>query len=256
MPQDNCDVVIHLVWKLVNSSFFTTFLGAVAGSLTLILISWNADKRKALADVNAAGAVLAGTLNTLLNLKRQFSKPLVDEFHQNFTKFQEVAALERNQIFPTEPVVITYSINLKKYFCPKFVFDIALNRIVSLSSGNVKFIEVLMQSKKSQSELETIISAWNDLADSLKNVPEEKRKSLYFGLRDADGVQNTIYVDTVMSINSAVNDALYFANRALTELEILAKKSTPFWFKKKIFKFEILGKENIDLMPPQNFKDN
>jgi len=245
---DSFSSYLDSLWSILNSNFSTAFFGAIAGSLTIIFISWVGEQRKILADINTSIGMLSSLLNTSLNIKRQHSLPLKEEYLQHVNTYQNVKNLKSLGVVPSEPITITYTLKLDHFSCPKLHFDLPLERIFTLADKHPQFVQILMQTKVQLYDLEEAYTLWNNLVKEIKDLPEEQRLSIYFGTRSNEGVRNTFFVNSVENLQMSVDGALFFTKNSIDVLSAVAKKALPFWLRKKVAKFEIAD-EYLKLMP-------
>jgi hypothetical protein len=81
--------------NFLNSNFSTAFFGAIGGSLTIIFIEWLTRQRQILADINASIGLLANLSNTLLNIKRQHTMPMLLNYQNNESQFHTVSLIRK-----------------------------------------------------------------------------------------------------------------------------------------------------------------
>ena len=248
------------IWAFLNSNFSTAFLGsisgAVAGSATILLIGWYDQQKKILADINASIGLLTSTLNTLLNIKKQHSWPLLQEHQKNITTYQSGQELKLRGISPSEPITINYFVNLKQFQCPKLHFELPLERIFSLLSASKEdLISPMMNVKALLYEIENACQVWNQVAVQVLSLPEEDAKKVYLGLNPRPGVNGNFFSDTIKNLDVAIDTGLFFTRLSIQRLRKCGEIELPSWLQNKIIRSEITSEEYKRLMPPENFKN-
>lgn len=226
--------------SFLNSSFFTSFFGAVAGSATILVISWFEQKRKLLADMNSAIGVSVGLLHELLAVKEQHVLKLVSNYKQNLK-----ARLRENQ---QTPGIQQLETNLTNFLCSELHYDISLERFFTLADKHPAIILTILEVKKTKTSVKNINERWNQMIDSMKNMSESEATDFYFGLPSPTG-HNTTFGDLVIVYERDLDFALKITFDSIEELRVVAQKSLPFWLKKKIVNIDINRKYYADLIP-------
>lgn len=249
---------LETIWGFLNSNFSIAFLGsisgAVAGSATILLIGWYDQQKKTLAEINASIGLLTATLNTLLNIKKQHSWPLRQEYEKNIKAYQSVQELKARGIQP-ESIAMNYFVNLKQFQCPKLYFELPLERIFSLySASKEELISPLMNVKALLHEIENVCQIWNRVVVEFLELPEEESKNIYLGLNIRPGVSGNFFSDTIKNLDTVVDTGLYFTRLSIERLRKCGEMELPSWLRKKIVRAEITHEEYKRLMPPENFK--
>jgi hypothetical protein len=76
----------------------------------------------------------------------------------------------------------------------------------------------------------------------------------YLGLIKSDGIRDTTFPDTIENLYGAVDDALFFTDKAILALQKVGKSVKPWWCRTKVAKIKIEGQENLNLMPSKDHK--
>lgn len=239
----------------LNSNFSTAFFGAVGGSLTIIAIEWFRRQRQVLADINTSIGVLTSLSNTLLNMKQQHVLPLVQNYNTNLNKFQTMQTLKMLIPEPKQPMVFSFEMYMKRFYCPQLHFDVPMERIFTLTDKVPQIVMIITQTKRTIGEVENACSAWNVAVEELKSKQGDDKIGFYFGVGKDNDITDTVFPDTIANLNSVVNDGLFFIKRATDSLIKLGQKTLPPWLRKKIARSEIISKEHRDLMPSDDYKE-
>lgn len=242
------DPIKQPVLNLLNSNFSTAFFGAAGGALAIFIIDWFRRQRLVLADINASIGVLTSLSNTLLNMKKQHTLPMLISYQNNVNEFQ-IADTVRKYSGTKEQTVLEVPMYMKRFHCPELHFDLPMDRIFTLTDRVPQIVPIISQTKRSVGEVQNMCNVWNDLIENMKSLPQEKKLSAYFGFRSGPDIHDTYFPDTVRNVSKSVDDSLFFIGKSVKALTKTGEKTLPFWLKKKIAKSEVTSKEYKNLLP-------
>lgn len=243
---------IKVLTKFLNSSFFASFFGAVAGAVSIFTIDWFRKQRSLLADINTSIGVLTSLLNTLFNIKEQHVLPMVTHYMENVKRYKE-AKIKSSENSQKESQPIEILMYMQKFHCPELHFELPLDRVFSKSYKKPQVVPLLMHTKRSVGNVEQMIKIWNELTDHMKDLPESEKSLAYFGEHTAPDMIDTNFPDTVSNVAKSVDDGLFFINQSIRSLTALGKKSLPPWLNEKIIRSEITNEKSKFMLPPDNY---
>ena len=230
----------------------STFFGAVAGSMTIIIVEWWRQRIRLLADINASIAIFGNLLNTLINVKRQFILELTNHYAADIQKYNALQAMKKLNPNPAEPVVVSFSPYLKRYDCPMLYVEAPLEKIFAEAhKGAARTVQIITQAKTAVKEIEVASERWNEMIEKVQGMNNEDRQSFYWGQPIASGVADTYYEDMVRCLQLYTDDGLFFSKRSVTALQKLGQQALPFWLKKRVGKI-IMDEKSTLLMPSDN----
>jgi hypothetical protein len=239
---------------LLNSNFSTAFFGAAGGALAIVTLDWFRRQKLVPADINASIGVLASLSNTLLNMKKQHTIPMLQSYQNNVNEFQ-IAETVRKYSGTKEKPIIELTMYMKRFHCPELHFDLPMDRIFTLTDRVPQIVPIISQTKRSVGEVQNMCAVWNEMVERMKTMSQEEKIPAYFGFRASPDMQDTYFPDTVYNVSKCVDDSLFFIGKSTKALTKLGEKTLPFWLRKKIAKSEVTNKEYKALLPPENHLD-
>lgn len=238
----------------LNSNFSTAFFGAAGGALAIFILDWFRRQRLVLADINASIGVLTSLSNTLLNMKKQHTMPMLRSYQNNVNEFQ-IADTVRKYSGTKEQTVLEIPMYMKRFHCPELHFDLPMDRIFTLTDRVPQIVPIISQTKRSVGEVQNMCAVWNEQVERMKSLSQEEKIPAYFGFRTSPDMQDTYFPDTVHNVSKSVDDSLFFIGKSVNALRKLGEKTLPFWLRKKIAKSEVTNKEYKALLPPEDHLD-
>lgn len=238
----------------LNSNFSTAFFGAIGGSLAIFILDWFRRQRLILADINASIGLLASLSNTLLNMKKQHTLPMLQSYQKNVNEFH-IADTVRKYSGTKEQTVLEIPMYMKRFHCPELHFDLPMDRIFTLTDRVPQIVPIISQTKRSVGEVQNMCAIWNEQVERMKSLSQEEKIPAYFGFRSSPDMHDTYFPDTVYNVSKCVDDSLFFIGKSINALTKLGEKTLPFWLRKKIAKSEVTNKEYKALLPPEDHID-
>lgn len=238
-----------LIWRLLNSDFAMAFIGAVAGSATILTIESVRRQEALFADINSALAVLSYLSNTLLNIKYDHTLPLLTDFQMNCREF-ELRSLDRNRYGVVKVMVLP--IKLKNFHRPDISLDISMERIAMAAATKPELVMLLSQTKRMVSEVPKMYDHMNEMIFRFHGIHEEGKAPFYLGLRASSTLVDQSFPDAVFNTFQTVESAIFFVNKSILALQSLGAKTLPPWLRRRVAKSSALPKYAA-IMPPDNY---
>lgn len=230
-----------------NSDFLNTFLGAVAGSGTIIFIDRREQQRKVLADVNTSIGVLGSLINTLVNIKKQHIVPMVLNYTENQDK---VINMMLKKEPPSDNAI---NLHLHRFYMPHLEFEMPLDRVFTAFTHEYpQLVSILTQTKKTISEANSCFKNWDDLVERMSNMDEAKRLSLYFPYQTQ--YPDTIFPDMIKNFQMIIDDGLTFCDISCEALNHISKELLPLRLTNKVATAIIDDPEFKKYMPEAEHK--
>lgn len=231
-------------------TIIAAFVGGISGSITILIIERLRSQKKYLSDFNSINAILIGHLNSLINLKKQFSLPHsveVNNIRANYLKKISNPPDNSLYIHMKEAGMIIHSFD-KEFLVP-------IEKVSTHAGSNPNALLFIMKAKESINSLEKIIHSKNNLIKEMLNDSRSSNEKMpsYLGLKKNNGQTDDRFYMTCSGLLKENDVALFFVKRSLEELNKMAKKVLPKYLHKKIISFKIEKEEFKDLLPPNNY---
>ncbi|SFL77561.1 hypothetical protein SAMN05421830_10683 [Desulfomicrobium norvegicum] len=215
---------IENAYKLLNSQFMSSVIGALAGAFAGAYVAHkiasNAKRRELLeAQMRSTNVAISSaflTCNSLLALKGQHVKSLYDNYIYQKEKFE--AALKN----PPANGIILFEMDLKTLRMPFVPFDDVSRRVqeqINVRGRPLALVSTIQNSldslKHSFEQRNTIIKRFKT---DFNGVSEEIKLKIYFGVRLQDGSIHQEYDDIIQIISKYTDDVIFFSSLLCSDL--------------------------------------
>ncbi|RUO39214.1 hypothetical protein CWE22_10705 [Pseudidiomarina aestuarii] len=223
--QNLIDFDLENAFKLINSQFISTVIGALfgafAGAFAAHKIAINGRRREflevQLRSTNVAITSVFLTCNSVLGLKGQHVQNLYLQFLSDKERCQ--TALKNRDLSDKQ---IHFEMDFKIFHMPFVPFDDVsrlMQRELSLKGRPLALVSTL---QSSLDLLRQSIEHRNDLINNYKSTFEElshrQMLSVYFGFPLPNGSVNQEYSDTVQAIYQYADDVIFFSSFLCSDL--------------------------------------
>jgi len=239
---------------LFDSNFSTSLFGAVAGSGTVLLIEWVSGQYKKLALFNAVLAILTAHLDTLINTKRQFSLPHLQEI-LSIKKYVEDAYAFQKQTGRAVEIRLSIKQVTQQIQASENEFLVPIDQVSAYSGRDPRVLILLIRTKEALRALNTIIEKKNELVMEMMNDhrPNDERIPIYLGLESDGGMVDgrlQSYCEAILETNDT---ALFFVIKAIKSVSNLGRNELPFWLRWRVIDYKIEKDEIQEYLPAENY---
>lgn len=214
------------IWiSLLSSNAFTAIAGSFAGAYGAFVIAERQKERQEILSeiraTNAAIAVAVGITQTLLSLKEQNIKPVLDAFerqleaYSEFLKARELGEIEADERLPLLADMRALSFS---HLAVRVLEEIIFERL-NCTGRPLMLANVLVRSADS---LNAAIGARNSLAEELRPLldggGEAEFAALFLGVEYKPGFVDTRYRDHLRGVASTADEGIFFSNLLYMDL--------------------------------------
>lgn len=256
---------LFVVGEFFNSAFSVALVGSAAGAIGGAIAAQKIIEKTKRRDLflsefrstNAAIVVSYSICNAMLSLKKNFVRPLYQQFNEgvdaihNFNERKELGELGQDEQFLAE-------VDFKLFECPSVPVETLKDLVFNRISEHGRPLAALAHLDGVLASLDKVILKRETLVEEFKKHENSFTFFyLYYGLTRPDGNTNEEYADTVEAIHEYTDDAIFFSKLICDDLVahgnlLIAKNSKLAKKSPKVSYADFSGAEDLQLMPPKN----
>lgn len=216
----------HWLWIVLNSSFSTALFGACAGAFAGAYVSQRIiergkrknDLRGELRSTNAAIMVAATICNSYLGFKKQFARPLLQNFEQS--KQALLAYAELRKAGRADVPQHHFQAELHDFSLPLVPVETLKDLVYTKLSLVGRPLSAVAHVEQSVTGLISVMDKRRQFAERVQSgaVPDQQLPNYYFGLPLPSGHRDETYPDLVSAIDSYANDIIAFSHYLCDDL--------------------------------------